>query len=245
MVTLNRPEKLNAIDQEARKNLEEIWKEIAQSDAIRVVVLTGAGEKAFCAGTDLNSVPAQTSAAANNFLNSGQVSLAVAMDIPQPIICAVNGLAFGGGMELVLASDIVIAARHAEFALTEARLGSIPGSGGTQFLPRITSRSNALLYLLTGDRMSAEEAYRLGVVSRLCAPDGLMAEARDIAERIAGNAPLSVAAIKRLVSRGGSIPLEQALMLERYAFGLIAGSEDRAEGRAAFREKRKPNFKGK
>jgi E-phenylitaconyl-CoA hydratase len=147
-------------------------------------------------------------------------------------------------MEMVLASDIVIAANHAEFALTEVKLGSIPGSGGTQLLPRITSRSNALLYLLTGDRMSAEEAFRLGVVSQLCAPEALMAAARGIAERIAGNAPLSVAAIKRLVNKGRSMPLDQAMTLERYAFGLLAGSEDRAEGRAAFREKRKPNFKG-
>jgi len=243
-VRLNRPEKLNAINPETRAHLDRTWREVGAADDVRVVILTGTGDRAFCAGVDLKAAPKGPGPAPSNFLHKGQRALIAAMEIPQPIICAVNGLAFGGGMELVLASDIVLSVSDAEFALTEVKLGSMPGSGGTQLLPRITSRSNALLYLLTGDRMPAEEALRLGVVSKLCPRADLMDEATAIARRIADNAPLSVAAIKRLVNEGASVPLAQALRLERYAFGLLAETEDRAEGRAAFAEKRKPKFRG-
>lgn len=245
IVRLNRPDKLNAINLEIRSKLERTWRDLAASDDVRAVVLTGAGDRAFSAGVDLSSPPPRQSAAAANFLRKGHISLVAAMQIPQPIICAVNGLAFGGGMEMVLGSDIILSVDTAEFALTEVRLGSLPGSGGTQLLPRMTSRSNAMRYLLTGDKMSAQEAHRIGVVSELCSAEDLMYRSTAIAARIAENAPMSVAAIKRLVREGASLPLAEAMQLERYAFGLLADSEDRAEGRAAFRDKRKPKFQGK
>jgi len=151
----------------------------------------------------------------------------------------------GGGMELALACDIRICSRNAQFALSEVTVGSIPGSGGTQRLPRAVSLSNAMLMLLTGDRIDADEAYRIGLVSKVLPHPELMKAAREIAEKIAANAPLSVRAVKRLVRQGMDMPLSHAIDTERYIFGLLYNSEDRIEGRKAFAEKRKPQYKGK
>jgi E-phenylitaconyl-CoA hydratase len=151
----------------------------------------------------------------------------------------------GGGMEIALACDIRIASEKAQFALSEVKVGSIPGSAGTQRLPRAIGMSDAMLMLLTGDRISAQEAYRNGLVSKVVPPGELMPTAYEIARKIASNAPLSVRAVKRLVKRGLDIPLSHAAELERFAFGLLFQSEDRIEGRKAFAEKRKPNYKGR
>ena len=245
-VVLNRPEAMNAIDPETRQELIETWDRVREDDEIWVVVMTGAGEKAFCTGADLKkTLPGNESFAQQTFANPVPVSPTAHMETDKPIIAAINGYAMGGGMELALACDIRIASENAQFALSEARIGSIPGAGGTQRLPRAISMSNAMLMALTGERIDAQEAYRIGLVSKVVPRAQLMPAALEIAGKIASNAPLSVRAIKHLVKRGMDMPLSHAIEAERYVFGLLYHSEDRIEGRKAFAEKRKPNYKGR
>jgi E-phenylitaconyl-CoA hydratase len=167
------------------------------------------------------------------------------MEIDKPTICAVNGYALAGGMELALACDIRIASTNAQFGQSEVRVGSIPAAGGTQRLPRMIGRSDAMMMMLTGNSISAEEALRIGLVSRIVPPGDLIAVAREIALRIAENAPLAVRAVKRLVGDGMDMPLFAAIQAEQFALGLLRDSEDRLEGRRAFQEKRKPNYQGR
>ena len=247
-VTLNRPEAMNAVDPEMRALLHKTWERIRTDDEIWVTIITGAGEKAFCTGSDLKkTMPLDESFASQTFgpAIAGAGRMIDGLDMDKPLIAAVNGYAMGGGMELALACDIRICSENAQFALSEVKVGSIPGSGGTQRLPRAVSLSNAMLMLLTGDRVDAAEAYRIGLVSKVVPAAELLKAARDIAGRIAGNAPLSVRAVKRLARQGLDLPLAQAIDAERYVFGLLYGSEDRIEGRKAFAEKRKPNYKGR
>ncbi|MVW79630.1 enoyl-CoA hydratase/isomerase family protein [Bordetella sp. 02P26C-1] len=245
-ITLNRPEAMNSIDPETRAELHDAWKRIKHDDSIRVAILTGNGDKAFCTGSDLKkTMPPKESFAELTFGRSESDHLLAGLDTDKPLICAVNGYAMGGGMELALACDIRIASENAVFALSEVRIGSIPGAGGTQRLPRAIGLSNAMLMLLTGDRIDAQEAARIGLVSRVVRRDDLLSSATAIASRIARNAPLSVRAVKRLVYNGLDMPLPAALEAERYAFGLLRDTEDRIEGRRAFQEKREPNYQGR
>jgi E-phenylitaconyl-CoA hydratase len=246
-VRINRPEASNSIDPETRVLLQQSWERIRNDDSIRIAIITGVGEKAFCAGADLKkTMPTDESFAQSMFGKSQSAAISAGLDtIDKPLIAAVNGYAMGGGMEIALACDIRIASENAQFALSEVKVGSIPGSGGTQRLPRAIGMSNAMLLLLTGDRIDAREAHRIGLVSRVVAQADLMPVAVDIAERIAGNAPLSLRAVKRLVRQGMDMPLSHALDMERCAFGLLFNSEDRIEGRKAFAEKRKPAYKGR
>jgi E-phenylitaconyl-CoA hydratase len=246
IVTLNRPEAMNSVDPEMRGRLHGIWARIGSDDAIRVAIITGAGEKAFCTGSDLKKTPPMTDSFAKQLFgqeNTGAINAGLTTD--KPLIAAVNGYAMGGGMELALACDIRICSENAQFALSEVKVGSLPGSGGTQRLPRTVPMSDAMLMLLTGERIDAREAYRIGLVSKVVPQDRLIAAAQEIAQKIAVNAPLSVRAIKRLVRQGMDMPLAHAVDLERHAFGLLYSSEDRAEGRKAFAEKRKPEYKGR
>lgn len=246
VVRLNRPEAMNSVDPETRTALRDAWHRIAADDAIRVAILTGAGDKAFCTGSDLKkTMPPPESFAELTFGRAESDHLLAGMTMDKPLIAAVNGFAMGGGMELALACDIRIASTTARFALSEVRIGSLPGAGGTQRLPRAIGMSNAMLMLLTGDRVDAAEALRIGLVSEVVEPAALMEAATAIARRIADNAPLSVRAIKRLVRDGMDMPLEAAIAAERYAFGLLRDTQDRIEGRVAFQEKRPPVFKGR
>ena len=245
-VTLNRPEAMNAIDPETRAALRDTWRRAAADDSVRCLLFTGAGDKAFCTGSDLKkTMPPKESFAELSFGAVGLGNMTAGMELDKPIVCAVNGYAFGGGMELALACDIRIASSNAQFALTEVRLGSIPGAGGTQRLPRLIGQSDAMLMLLTGDRMDAAEALRTGLVSRVVEPAGLMAAALVVARRIAANAPLSIRAVKRLVRQGLDMPLDKAIQTEHYVFGLLRDTEDRIEGRMAFQEKRTPVYRGR
>jgi E-phenylitaconyl-CoA hydratase len=247
-VRLNRPEAMNAVDPEMRALLHEAWDRIRDDDDIRVAVVTGCGEKAFCTGSDLKkTMPAQETYAQQTFgaPTPAMRSIAPGLEMDKPFIAAVNGYAIGGGLELALACDIRICSDNAQFALSEVRVGSIPGSGGTQRLPRSVGMSDAMLMMLTGERIDAAEAYRIGLVSRVFPAAELLAQAHAIAAKIAANAPLSVRAVKRLVRQGLSMPLPAALDTERYVFGLIYNTEDRIEGRKAFAEKRKPEYKGR
>lgn len=246
VAVLNRPDAMNSIDPEMREELYALWDRIREDDAIRVAVITGAGDKAFCTGSDLKKTMPPKESYAELLLgqdNPGNMLHHFSSD--KPILCAVNGYALGGGMELALACDICIASDNAKFGLTEVRIGSLPGSGGVQRLPRAVGKSNALLMLMTGDVIDAQEALRIGIASKVVTREQLMPTALDIAGRIARNAPLAVRAVKRLVTQGMDMPLVHALDVDKYMFGLLRDTEDRIEGRKAFQEKRKPNYKGK
>ncbi|HSW15985.1 MAG TPA: enoyl-CoA hydratase-related protein [Ramlibacter sp.] len=246
IVTLNRPEAMNAIDPQTRAELRDIWRQIAENDSIRCVVLTGAGDKAFCAGSDLKkTMPPAESFAQLSFTGSGHAHLTEGMDMDTPIVCAINGNVFGAGLEFALACDIRLTSKNARFGLPEAQLGTLPGGGGTQRLPRLVSPTDAMKILLTGDRFDAAEALRIGLVSEVLDAAELMPAALAIARRIAQNAPLSVRAIKRLVRTGLDMPLDKALQTEHYVFGLLRDTEDRIEGRRAFQEKRAPVYRGR
>jgi E-phenylitaconyl-CoA hydratase len=245
-LVLNRPEAMNSIDPETRDELMALWTRIRDDDDIRVVIVTGAGEKAFCAGADLKkTMPGEETFAQQLYSRPAGGSVTNALDTDKPLIAAVNGYALGGGLELALACDIRICSDNASFGLTEVKRGSLPGSGGTQRLPRTVAMSDAMLMMLTGDRIDASEAYRMGLVSKVVPFRDLMSAAQEIAAKIAGNAPLSVRAVKHLVKRGMDMPLSHAVDLERHAFGVLFNTEDRIEGRKAFAEKRKPDYKGR
>jgi len=245
-ITLNRPEKRNAIDDATRDALAAAFAKLDEDASIRVAVLTGAGT-AFCAGVDLTTpgnVAAQSASVATPIVSRPRLS-APLENFSKPTIAALNGVAVGGGLELALACDIRIAAAGARFGLPEVRIGSIPGSGGTQRLVGAVGRSLAAQMLFTGELITAEQALAAGLVSELLAPDALMERAWTLAHMIAANAPLSLVAIKKAFRAATDQPLAAGFELERALYGALTLSEDRAEGRAAFREKRKPNFKGK
>ena len=244
-VVLNRPEAMNSIDPETQAELVACWERIRADDAIRVVILTGAGERAFCTGSDLKKTMPPAENYASLAFGKGDAGFASQLATEKPVICAINGYALGGGLELALACDIRIAADHARFGLPEVRVGSIPGAGGTQRLPRTIGASDAMLLLLTGDHIDAAEALRLGIISRVVPAADLRREAEAIAGRIAANAPLSVHAIKRLVRQGASMPLDVAIAQERLTWGALRDTEDYVEGRRAFQAKRKPVYRGK
>ncbi|MDR3400094.1 MAG: enoyl-CoA hydratase-related protein [Pandoraea sp.] len=247
-VRLDSPETLNAIDYPMRAELQRLWQHVAHTPDIRVVIVTGTGERAFSSGADLKRTPPPaTSFAAQAFggHDAETGSLTLGLDIDTPLICAFNGLAYGGGLEIGLACDIRIAADTATFALPEVNVGSMPGSGGTQRLPRLIGGANAMWMLLTGEPIDAQTALRIGLVSHVVPPEALHDAAMAIARRIANSAPLAVRAIKRVVRDGLDMPIASALTHERHAWGLLRDTEDRKEGRLAFAEKRSPVYRGR
>lgn len=244
-IVLSRPEALNAIDPELRDELVEAWRGLDSDETVSVLIVTGAGDRSFCVGSDLKKTPPPPESAAS--LEFGRTSDRTFLGFPEsiPTIAAINGYAMGGGLELALLCDIRIAVTTATFALPEVRVGSIPGAGGTQRLPRVVGTSAAMQLILTGGRIDAAEALRLGLVSEVVEPDRLLPRAREIAAEIAANPPLQVRALKRLVSRALEVPLHDGIDTERYVWGLLRDTEDRLEGRRAFAEKRKPNYRGR
>jgi E-phenylitaconyl-CoA hydratase len=245
-VTLNRPDKRNAIDDVTRDALAKAFAGFDADAAIRVVILTGAGT-AFCAGVDLatpGNVPAQSAAAASPVVTRPRLTTPLDA-FSKPVIAALNGVAVGGGLEMALACDIRIAATGAKFGLTEVRIGSLPGSGGTQRLVGAVGRTLAAQMLFTGELISAEQALAAGLVSELHAPDALMGRAFAVAKVIAENAPLSLIAIKKALRAATDLPLAAGFELERSLYEALTLTQDRQEGRKAFRERRKPNFQGK
>jgi E-phenylitaconyl-CoA hydratase len=244
LITLDRPEARNALSPKMRDGLETALIAFDAEPGKRVAVLTGAGDKAFCAGADLTAAPPLAPGLAVHFDRNNR-SLLLDLNLSKPVIAAVNGLALGGGLELALLCDIRIAASSATFALSEVKIGSMPGSGGTQRLPRIVGSGHAMYLALTGDRISAAEALQMGLISRVVDGEELVPAALEMAQRIAENAPLAVQMTRKAIREGLNMPLAQGLALERSLFTVIRDSEDRAEGRLAFREKRKPAFKGR
>jgi enoyl-CoA hydratase/carnithine racemase len=239
-VTINRPERLNACDFETYGLLAEIWSEFARDPALRVAILTGAGERAFCAGSDVKS---------NYVERAGEdppsSPFPVMLELSKPIIAAINGHANGGGLEQALACDIRVAAEHAQFGLGEVRLGWLPGGGGTQRLPRLIPLGRALEMLYTGNRIDAQEALRLGLVDHVVPMSRLVIKCEEIATEISKSAPLAVQRIKQVVLRGLDMPLVDGLKLEREGYRWLQGTDDAREGARAFAEKRPPNWQGK
>lgn len=246
VVTLDRPEALNSLDPESVGQLQQAWLEISHCKEVRAAVLTATGEKSFCTGADLKKTSPPSESFAELHYGAGSFASALSrMRMDKPVIAAINGYALGGGLELALQCDIRIASETASFGLPEVCIGSIPGAGGTQRLIRAIGQSDAMLMLMTGERIPAREALRIGLISKVVAHAELQAVALRIAEQIAENAPLAVAAVRRLASIGREMPLAAGLELEQLAFGALRDSHDRLEGRSAFAAKRKPVFTGR
>ncbi len=239
-VTINRPERLNACDFETYEMLAQIWREFRDDPTLRVGILTGAGERAFCAGSDVktNYVEKPAEEPQNKLFP-------LLFDLYKPIIAAINGHANGGGLEQALACDIRVAAEHAQFGLGEVRLGWLPGAGGTQRLPRLIPLGRALEMLYTGNRIGAQEALRLGLVDHVVPMSQLMNKCEEIATEICKSAPLAVQRIKQAALRGLDLPLADGLKLERELYNWLQGTDDAREGARAFAEKRPPQWQGK
>lgn len=245
-VRLNRPDFRNALNTQMGIDLRDLFTHGLNRDpgAVRCVVITGAGERAFCAGGDLKERDGMTDAAWRAQHIIFEEAIYGIMDCPLPVIAAVNGAAFGGGFEIALASDFIYAATGARFALTEVTLGILPGCGGTQNLPRIAGGPRAREILMTGRPFSAQEALQWGVANRICEPGRLLEEALETARAICANAPLSVKNIKQAVNGGLQTDLKSGLKLELAAYDKVYVSDDRREGVRAFNEKRKAEFRG-
>lgn len=242
LLRLNRPERLNALNMAVRESLATYFTELAVDDAIRCVVITGS-EKAFAAGADVAELAARTPT--DEAFAKSRAAWAAMERYPRPIIAAVNGFALGGGCELAMHCDIIIAGEGAKLGQPEVKLGIMPGAGGTQRFVRAAGKFAAMRWVLTGDLLTAAEALRLGLVSEVVADGEVLPYALEIATRIAALPPLAVAAIKEAILLGADLPLEAALRLEGESFQKLFATEDRTEGMRAFIEKRKPEFKGR
>jgi enoyl-CoA hydratase/carnithine racemase len=245
VITINRPEALNALDPETQGELAAAWRRLREDAGIRAAIVTGAGDRAFSTGADLKkTMPPPEKFVETYFDEPAAVPM---RDIPvwKPVLAAVNGYAIGGGLELALACDLRVCSDNATFGLGEVRVGTIPGAGGTQRLTRALPAAVAMKLLLTGDRLSAEEALRWGLVSDVVLLPELLPLAERLAQQIARNAPLAVRAIKMAAVRGHNLTLDQGLEVERLLWGLLRDTEDRIEGRRAFAEKRPPAWKGR
>ena len=245
LVTVNRPKVLNALNMQTLDELRRAVLDLKRDDAIRAVILTGAGEKSFVAGADINELATQTPTTGREHAMSGQHILDLIEHMGKPVIAAINGFALGGGCELAMACTIRLAADTARLGQPEINLGIIPGYGGTQRLARIVGRGRALEILLTGDMLTAQEAHRLGLVNRVFPAADLMTEAKKLAATLAAKAPIAVRYILEAVHRGLDMPFAEAQNFEATLFGLVASTDDMREGTKAFLEKRKADFKGR
>ena len=246
LLTLNRPESANAFNTRMGEELRDFWTALRDDQGIqRCVLVTGAGDRAFCAGADLKERRAMTDEDWQRQHVIFEEAFYAMMDCPIPVIGAINGAAFGGGFEMVLACDFAYAADNARFALTETTLGIIPGVGGTQNLPRAAGERRAKEIIFTGKPIDAAQALEWGIVNRIMPMESLLPEALDTARRIAANAPIALRAAKEAISRGAGLPRKQGLEVEIECYRRTVGTEDRREGMLAFNEKRKAIFKGR
>lgn len=241
---LNRPEVYNSLNRELVASLHEALDRLAFDKTVRAVIVTGEGEKAFCAGADLKERRTMTEHEVLQFLHALQSAFLKLERLPKPVIAAINGVAFGGGTELALACDLRVMASHAKMGLTETSLGIIPGAGGTQRLPRLIGKGKAKELIYTARHVGADEALAIGLVNRVVEPSDLMAEVRRLAEEIVKNAPLAITQAKFAIDRGMEVDLETGLALETNAYQVLLPTKDRLEGLQAFQEKRKPNYIG-
>ena len=245
LITVNRPQKLNALSAAVIGELGDAFNRIKTDQAIRAAILTGAGEKAFVAGADINELAAFSAYDARDFALRGHAVFRCLETCGKPSVAAVNGFALGGGLELAMACTVRFASENAKLGQPEVKLGIIPGYGGTQRLPRLVGRGRALELLLDGEPVTAAEAFRIGLVNAVVPQAELLPYCRTWLSKVLANGPLAVRLAAEAVDAGLNGGLEEGLKFEAAAFGLVAATEDRVEGTRAFLEKRLPAFKGK
>lgn len=245
LVTINRPEKMNALDAEHYDGLSKAWTQVRDDPQIRAAIITGAGERAFCAGADLKSVIGHQAGLSSHWLTQKGQLLNRGLEVWKPVIAAVNGVCVGGGVTLLLATDIRISVPDVKFGVAEVKRGVIAANGGTQRLIHQLPYAIAMEMLLTGDPIEAEEAARWGLINKVVPREQLMETAYGYARRIAANAPLAVQAAKELAIRSRDLSLADGLRVEQMVSRILQGSEDVKEGAAAFAEKRPPRFTGR
>lgn len=245
IIALHRPKALNALNTELLQELSNLLDRIKEDKSLEIVIITGSGEKAFAAGADIAEMQKLTAIEGRNFGKIGQDVFNKLESLPQPVIAAVNGFALGGGCELAMACDIRIASEKAKFGQPEVSLGITPGFGGTQRLPRLIGKGRAKELIYTGDMIDAGEAYRIGLVNKVVAPEELMNAAQVMAAKILSRAPVAVQLSKAAVNEGLNMDLASGIAYEAEVFGLCFATVDQKEGMTAFVEKRKANFTGK
>src|ERR1700674_4432872 len=244
-VTVNRPKVLNALNMATMEELRAAFHEIKDDASMRVVILTGAGDKAFIAGADIAELSKQDAITAKEYTHRGQSVLNLIENLGKPVIACINGFALGGGCEMALACTMRLASENAKLGQPEVKLGIIPGYGGTQRLPRLVGKGIAMQMLLAGEMITAQEAHRIGLVNEVTAAAELIPRAKAIAAKIIANAPLAVQYAMEAVNKGTEMTLAEGSFLEATLFGVCCATEDKAEGTAAFLEKRVAQFKGK
>jgi enoyl-CoA hydratase/carnithine racemase len=244
-VTLNRPKVLNALNKRTWEDLRAAFENARDDAAVRGVILTGAGDKAFIAGADISELTHLTAVEAEKSSSYGQEVLNLIENLGKPVIAAINGFALGGGCETTMACTVRVAVENAKFGQPEVKLGVLPGGGGTQRLPRLVGKGRALQLILTGEMISAQEAYRIGLVNEVVPSADLITRAEAMLNQIFANAPMAVKYSLEAVNRGLEASQAEGLALEASLFGLCAGTDDKKEGTQAFLEKRKPQFQGK
>ena len=244
-ITFNRPKVLNTLNRRTMEELREILLDARSDGAVRVLILTGSGEKSFVAGADIGELAQQTPVDGKEFSLFGQSVIHLLETIGKPSICAINGFALGGGCEVALACSIRIASKTAKLGQPEVKLGILPGYGGTQRLARLCGKGVAHEMCLAGEMISAEEAHRIGLVNHLYEPVELLGAAEALAKKIIANAPVAVRYAMEAIERGIEMPLEEGLFLEATLFGLCCATSDMKEGTKAFLDKRKAEFSGK
>jgi enoyl-CoA hydratase len=244
-ITVNRPKVLNALNMVTMDELRAAFHGIKNDPTVRVVILTGSGEKAFIAGADIGELAQNDPVSAKEYTHRGQSVLNLIENLGKPVISCVNGFALGGGCEVAMACTIRLASDNAKLGQPEVKLGVIPGYGGTQRLPRLVGKGIAMQLLLTGEMITAQEAYRIGLVNEVTAPADLIPRAEAIAQKIIANSPLAVQYTMEAVNKGMETPLSEGLYIEAALFGVASATEDKKEGTAAFLEKRSAQFKGR
>ena len=244
-VTVNRPKALNALNVATMEELRAAFIEIRDDAGLRAAILTGAGEKAFVAGADINELARQDAVQGKAFAHRGQSVFDLIENLGKPVIACINGFALGGGCELALACTMRLASENAKLGQPEVKLGIIPGYGGSQRLPRLVGKGIAMQLILSGEMISAQEALRVGLVNEVTAPADLIPRAEAIAQKIIANAPLAIQYAIEAVNKGMEMTLAEGLFLEAALFGVCCSTEDKKEGTTAFLEKRAAQFKGK
>ena len=245
LLTINRPEKLNAISNELISELKNLLDIIENDEELRVLIITGAGDKAFVAGADIKELVDRDASQGRRVSKERQEIFSRIENLPVPVIAAVNGYALGGGLELALACSIRICSEKAQFGAPEVKLGIIPGDGGTQRLPRLVGLGRAMEMIITGDFIDAQKAHRIGLVNKVLPQEELMDKATELATKIASRPPLAVRFAKEAVNRSQEGDAASGFALESYLHALSCTTEDKKEGISAFLEKRKGKFKGK
>ncbi len=243
-ITIERPQVMNCLSFPTLRRFRTLLEEVAQDLTVRCVLITGAGEKAFCAGADLKERKSMSPERVSDFLRNIRALMSDVDGMPQPTIAVVNGFAFGGGTELMLSCDLRVAAEHASFGLTETTLAIIPGAGGTQRLPRLIGKSRAKDLILTGRRIGAQEALQMGLVNRVASSGQLEQIASELAASISANGPVAVRAAKAAIDQGCELAIREGLEVEASCYQRVLPTADRLEALAAFAQKRKPLFKG-